>query len=84
MGYSLGDLLASYHYHDQSAVKSMSIYVEAIHSLIPKNGSYSLFSEEMIHGEMPENAVIRTAVVQSILMDFGYDTKIIQGEGRSG
>ena len=78
----LGDLLASYHYHDQSAVKSMSIYVEAIHSLIPKNGSYSLFSEEMIHGEMPENAVIRTAVVQDILMDFGYDTKIIQGVGK--
>lgn len=77
----LGDLLASYHYRDQGALKSMSVYAEAVHSLIPINGSYSLFSEETIRSEISEKVIIRVAAVQRILRNFGYDARIIQKSG---
>jgi hypothetical protein len=65
----LGDLMASYHYTDQSSLSSMSISIEAIHSLIPLNGSYTLSSSEEIRSEMSEDAIIRAAIVQKILLD---------------
>ena len=78
----LGDLMASYHYTDQSSLSSMSISVEAIHSLIPLNGSYTLSSSEEIRSEMSKDAIIRAAIVQKILLDSGYNVALIQNSGQ--
>jgi hypothetical protein len=78
----LGDLMASYHYTDQSSLSSMSISIEAIHSLIPLNGSYTLSSTEEIRSEMSEDAIIRAAIVQKILLDSGYNFALIQKSGQ--
>jgi hypothetical protein len=77
----LGDLLASYHYNDQVALKSMSIYAESVHSLTLDNGSYNLLSEDMIRTEMPDKIIIRAAALQNLLRNFDYDVRIIQKGG---
>jgi hypothetical protein len=78
----LGDLLASYHYKDQRPLQSMAVYAEADHSLIPNNGSYMLYSEENIRSEISEMAAIRSAAVQKLLVDSGYDSSLIQKGGQ--
>lgn len=78
----LGDLLSSYHYKDQRALQSMSVYAEAVHTLMPDNGSYRLFSEEKIRSELSEMALFRAAAVQRLLRNSGYNTSIIQKSGQ--
>jgi hypothetical protein len=78
----LGDLLASNHYIDQSAVSSMTFYAEAAHSLIPVNDSYRLSSSEKIRSEMSSGAIIRSAVVQKLLQASGYNVALIQKGGQ--
>lgn len=78
----LGDLLASYHYKNQSSLSSMSVYTAAAHSLIPVNGSYRLMSSEKIRAEMSSRTVIRAAVVQKLLQARGYNAALIQKGGQ--
>lgn len=78
----LEDLLASYHYNDQSPLSSTAVYTEASHSLIPVNGSYRLSSSEKIRAEMSSRVIIRAAVVQKILQVSGYKTALIQKGGQ--
>lgn len=78
----LGDLLSSYHYKDQRSLQSMFVYAEAVHTLMPQNGSYRLFSEEKIRSEISEMTVIRAAAVQNLLRNFGYNTSITQKNGQ--
>lgn len=78
----LGDLLASYHYIDHSALSSMALYAEASHSLIPVNDSYRLSSSEKIRSEMSQGAILRAAVVQKLLQARGYNVALIQKVGQ--
>ena len=78
----LGDLLASNHYIDQSALPSTAVYVEAAHSLTPLNGSYRLISTNEIRSEMSERMVNRAAVVQKLLQARGYNAALIQKAGQ--
>ena len=78
----LGDLLASYHYINQSALSSTAVYAEAAHSLIPVNDSYRLSSSEKIRSEMSSGAIARVAVVQKILQSRGYNAALIQKGGQ--
>lgn len=78
----LGDLLASNHYNNQSALSSTAVYAEATHSLNPVNGSYKLSSSEKIRAEMSSGTIIRASVVQKILQARGYNTALIQKGGQ--
>ena len=78
----LRDLLASYYYKDQSVLQPRAVYVHATHSLTPVNGSYHLSSFETIRSDMLKTTVIRSAAVQELLQDFGYDSVIIQKSGQ--
>ena len=78
----LGDLLASDHYVDQSALPSTAVYVEAAHSLTPVNGSYRLISTNEIRSEMSERTVNRAAVIQKLLQASGYNAALIQKAGQ--
>lgn len=78
----LGDLLASYHYKNQSSLSSMSVYTAAAHSLIPVNGSYRLMSSEKISVEMSPRTIFRAAVVQKLLQARGYKAALIQKGGQ--
>lgn len=78
----LGDLLASYHYTDQSAHASTELYAETAHSLIPINDLYRLSSTDRIRSEMSAGAIMRAAVVQKILQASGYNTALIQKSGQ--
>jgi len=78
----LGDLLASNHYIDQSALPSMVVHAEAAHSLIPVNGSYRLISSDEIRSEMSRRAINRAAVVQKLLKASGYNAALIQKAGQ--
>jgi hypothetical protein len=78
----LGDLLASYHYVDPSALSSTAVYAETVHSLIPVNGSYRLMSSEKIRYEMSSGTIRRAAVVRNILQARGYKAGLIQRGGQ--
>ena len=78
----LGDLLAAYHYINQSALSSTAVYAEAAHSLIPVNDSYRLSSSEKIPSLMSSGAIARVAVVQKILQSRGYNAALIQKDGQ--
>lgn len=78
----LGDLLASYHYLNQTALPSTEVYAEAAHSLIPVNGFFRLMSSEKIRAEMSSEAIIRASVVQKLLQARGYNAALIQKSGQ--
>lgn len=78
----LGDLLASCHYMDQPAYSTMTLYVEASHSLIPINDSYRVSSSDKIRSEMSTEAITRAEVVQRLLQASGYNAALIQKGGQ--
>ena len=78
----LGDLLASYHYIDQSTLSSTVVYAEVSNSLIPINDSYRLSSSEKIRSEISQGTIIRADVVQKLLQASGYNVALIQKSGQ--
>lgn len=80
----LGDLLSSYHYSQAKTLPARIARVQVLHTLSPINGTYQLDSQEVIRVDLPSDAVLRAAAVQSLLLQEGYDARLEQRSGDIG
>ncbi len=80
----LGDLLSSYHYSQAKTLPARIARVQVLHTLSPINGTYQLDSQEIIGVDLPSDAALRAAGVQSLLLQEGYDARLAQRSGEIG
>ncbi len=80
----LGDLLSSYSYKDAKTLPARVARMQVLHTLSPVNGTYQLDSREGIDVDPPETAISRAGAVQSLLLENGYNARIVQQNGELG
>lgn len=77
----LGDLLSSYSYKDAKTLPARVARMQVLHTLSPVNGTYQLDSREGIDVDPPKVAIARAGAVQSLLLEKGYNARIVQQSG---
>ncbi len=80
----LGDLLTSHRYSQAKTLPARIARVQVLHTLFPINGTYQLDSQETIDVDLPRDAALRAAGVQSLLLQEGYDARLAQRSGEIG
>jgi hypothetical protein len=74
----LRDLLSSFHYRDRRLLPVGKVKFQVQNSLIQDEGKYHLESKETIQVDPPLSAFARAAAVQTVLLQKGYQTRILQ------
>ena len=78
----LSGLLSSYSYKDPQELPPAVVRAKTSHLLRASGRSYILSSSESLKSEIPTELINGLGATQQVLRDAGYDTRLIQCEGR--